>query len=526
MFKRSKIIKGLLFNITSAYEYAEFEFTNAFEPKGINVKWSRQNQSVDFSSKGTDISWTNTFHNEKETNLWRLYFANTPDATLQLIIFKSKKSINYEKTLCRYAIEIEFSNKWKTIAEAEIDLGDNINTNTMSTKLMINLIPKLKYATKVVLFLNLKFEFLQSGDVPNYATLPRVRPNNSKIIFNALKESNDDIITLGASKQQNIQEILCSDTIYLIINQSLEDTNELFKAAKKLSSKTKLNRHEMEIIYLSFMQDTEELTQIVKDEKLEFPVIRGSQMLQDVVSVFINEDSIHLLILTLDGDIIHKLSGVKSIKERFETEISTSCDRISMSSSISKKHFSTSSVKNRRADILIEAEHKITVLLEEKDFLTSENEQLKLTLYRKKSEFDLKKAKEQEYVEAEENLEYKSKILQAERDIRSTLNKRGVSGITGKKYRSRCFSYENENICYYDPSNNKLKGHISLVNINSVEKAPISKQDRDGGVFYINTPERVYEIQAQNDLHCEKWMSAVDVLRGVVNDRIARTDSM
>ena len=65
MLRRSKKVKGLVFNITSAYEYAEIEFTNPYESKGINVKWSRQNQSIDFSSRGIDISWINTSNNEK-----------------------------------------------------------------------------------------------------------------------------------------------------------------------------------------------------------------------------------------------------------------------------------------------------------------------------------------------------------------------------------------------------------------------------------------------------------------------------
>ena len=527
MLRRSKKVKGLVFNITSAYEYAEIEFTNPYEPKGINVKWSRQNQSIDFSSRGIDISWINTSNNEKNPNSWRVNFPNTSDSTLQLIVFKSKKGISYEKTLCRYSIETEISGKWKTIAEAEIDLGDYIDTNSMSTKIMIDLVPKPKYALKAVLLLDLKFEFLQSGDLPNYATLPRERPNKAKTIFNALKDSNEDVINLGAAKKHNMQEILCSDSIYLVINQSLEETNELFKVFKRFSSKTKLNRHEMELIYVSFMQNIEELTEIVKEESLAFPVISGSQMLKDVMSAFLTENGVHLLIITLDGEIMENISGVNSIKERLETEILVTNDVMSVSSFISsKQRCASSTAKTRTADILMQSEHKITVLQEEKDFLTSENAQLKLTLNRKKSEYDLKKVKEQDNVETEQNLEYKSKILQAERDVRTTLNKRGVSGMTGKKFRTRCFSCEDDSICYYDPITNKMKGHISLTKIESIEKAPREKQDRDGGLLYINTPDRVYEIQAQNDLHREKWMSAVEVLRGVVNDRVGRTETL
>ena len=522
MLRRSKKVKGLLFNITSAFENVEFEFTNTFEPKGLNLKWTQQNQSVDFSSKETN-TWTNT---ERNSNLWRVDFPPNSESNLQLTLIKSKKDINFEKTLCKYTAEVEMSGKWKKIAEVEIDLGDHINTNVMSTKLMIDLVTKPKYATKAVLLLELKFEFLRSDDVPNYATLPRVRLNTGKTIFNALKESNDDLITLGACKQLDIREILCSDQVYLIINLGLEDTSELFKVAKRLVSKTKLNRHETEIIYISFMQNTEELTQIVRDENLEFPVIRGSQMLEDVINPFITGESVQLLILTIDGEIIEKLTSFQSIKERFEKEVFTQSDNLSITSCASRKRTTRASVKNRTADILMETEYKINVLQEEKDFLTSENEQLKLALTRKMSEYDLQRVKEQENVEAKENLEYKSKILQAERDIRATLNKRGVSGLTGKKLRTRCFSYEDDSICYYDPSTNKMKGHISLKKIESVEKAPRSKQDKEGGIFYISTSERVYEIQAQNDLHREKWMSAVEVLRGVVKDRVARTESI
>lgn len=165
-------------------------------------------------------------------------------------------------------------------------------------------------------------------------------------------------------------------------------------------------------------------------------------------------------------------------------------------------------------------------ILEEKDNLKSENDHLRTDLNVLQSAVRKNENIQQEHLDTEENLEYKTKILQAERDVRATLSKRGVSGITGRKLRTRCFSFEGDMICYYDPINNKLKGKFNVTEILSMEKAPREKQDKVGVIFLVKTSNRVYEIQAMNDMQMEKWMSAVEVLKSVVSERIKRHDTM
>ncbi|KAI6648861.1 hypothetical protein LOD99_6935 [Oopsacas minuta] len=525
MLKRSKKIRGLVFDITSSYDYAEVEFTKANKPNGVNIKWAKQSQLIDFNGAGKDLVWE---HVPEGDNKWRVDFPEKCQQSLKITTFKGKKGLTFERTISKYAIETELEGKSKCIGEAEIDLGEHINTNNLTTKISIDFIPKQKYAKKAVLIITLNFAFSHSGDLPNYVTLPRQRPKAANTLCNALKDSFGDIVTTGASKPTDMTELLNSDKIYLLINNNLEGANELFTHAKMFASKTKLNRHQIQLLFISLGQNLEELTRIVKEQNLGFPVIKASQILKNLSSAFLTADSNeNLLIITPDGEIIEIFSGLDEIKEHMDKEIiNLNSDGLSIVSNVSSKKRSRSSVKNRTADILMETEQKITNLLEEKDFLTSENEQLKLTLHRKTSELDIKKEKEKENKEAEANLEYKTKILQAERDIRTTLNKRGVSGLTGKNFRTRSFSFEDDCICYYDPMNNKMKGYINIVNIKSIEKAPDDKQDKTGGLFYINTHMRVYEVQAQNNFQMEKWISAVEVLRKVVIDRISRTDTI
>ena len=523
MIKRNKRIKGLLFDITSIYGHIEAEILNDQQPKGINVKWSRQQQSTELGDVGKGIIWKQV---DKIENKWRLDFPERCEQKLKITTFKNKKGINYERTICRYSVETEIEGKFKLFGEADIDLGQHIDTNNLTTKIMIDLIPKQKLAKKAVLVLTLKFEFAHCGDLPNYATLPRTRQNPAKVLINVLKESSNDVITIGAAKQVDMTDVLNSDMIYLLINLSEENPSELITKSKKFVSRTKLDRHLLQLIYISFEQSSEELTQLVRDCDLGFPVMKASQMLKDVSSTCIPNACVVLMIITPLGEILDTFSEFNQIVEHFEAELTNlNCDNISLQSSITVRR-TRSSFANRTADILMETEEKISSLLEEKDFLTSENDQLKLTINRKISELNLKMAKEKENSETEENLEYKTTILQAERDVRTTLNKRGVSGVTGKKFRTRTFSFEDDSICYYDPINNKMKGYISITSIDSLKKAPGNKQDKSGSIFYINTANRVYEVQAQNQVHMERWISAVEILRKVVIDRISRTDTL
>ena len=529
MLRFSKKIHGIEFRISSQYKYAEFQFSNDIQPKSVKVKWTRKTQTVETKEKEEMDKWEKSSPAQNGDMNWRIDFPEETQSTFDLTLYKSKKTTNFEHSPCKYSVDSVIEGKWKTLATADIDLVEHIDTNTLTTKLKIGLEPNQKYVKKGVLYIDLNYELIHP-QMPKSATMPRLKKDHNQIL-QVLKRSNDDVITLGASNQPNLSELLGKEVV-LVVNQLIEVPSEFWKLLRKFVIKSKANKQDFQVVYVTFVQENEELTQIVKEEKLEFPVLKGSQALKEALELYVaNGDNMNVLILTPESEISYNILGMDSIKDYFSRTTSNnftdSCaSSVSNFSVLSLTRGRTSTRDNNNSEKLFEKDRMIEILEEEKDNLKSENDHLRTDLNVLQSAVRKNENIQQEHLDTEENLEYKTKILQAERDVRATLSKRGVSGITGRKLRTRCFSFEGDMICYYDPINNKLKGKFNVTEILSMEKAPREKQDKVGVIFLVKTSNRVYEIQAMNDMQMEKWMSAVEVLKSVVSERIKRHDTM
>ena len=146
--------------------------------------------------------------------------------------------------------------------------------------------------------------------------MPRLKKDHNQIL-QVLKKSNDDVITLGASNQPNLSELLGKEVV-LVVNQLIEVPSEFWKLLRKFVIKSKANKQDFQVVYVTFVQENEELTQIVKEEKLEFPVLKGSQALKEALELYVaNGDNMNVLILTPESEISYNILGMDSIKDYF-----------------------------------------------------------------------------------------------------------------------------------------------------------------------------------------------------------------
>lgn len=178
---------------------------------------------------------------------------------------------------------------------------------------------------------------------------------------------------------------------------------------------------------------------------------------------------------------------------------------------------------------------KVTDLENEKAHTHSELEQLKLRAKYKKTDF----VKEREELQGEitelqmlvEDLrtqlgEAESKLEKSTEkekgpssyescQVRGWLCKRGVKGITGRKWRRRWFSTDRDGrLYYYQKNNNTLpRGFIDLDVIIAVQDQPSSQQDINSACFNVVTPARTYELMAHDEQEKLRWINALDYLR-------------
>lgn len=99
--------------------------------------------------------------------------------------------------------------------------------------------------------------------------------------------------------------------------------------------------------------------------------------------------------------------------------------------------------------------------------------------------------------------------------VRGWLCKRGVKGITGRKWRQRWFSTDRDGrLYYYQKNNNTLpRGFIDLDVIIAVQDQPSSQQDINNACFNVVTPTRTYELMAHDEQEKFRWINALDYLR-------------
>jgi len=99
--------------------------------------------------------------------------------------------------------------------------------------------------------------------------------------------------------------------------------------------------------------------------------------------------------------------------------------------------------------------------------------------------------------------------------VRGWLCKRGVKGLTGRKWRRRWFSTDPDGrLYYYQKNNNTLpRGFIDLDVVIAVQDQPPSKQDINKSSFNVVTPTRAYELMAHDEEEKLRWINALDYLR-------------
>ncbi|XP_022788441.1 rho-associated protein kinase 1-like isoform X1 [Stylophora pistillata] len=178
---------------------------------------------------------------------------------------------------------------------------------------------------------------------------------------------------------------------------------------------------------------------------------------------------------------------------------------------------------------------KVTDLEKEKTDMQSELEQLGIMADFAKSDF----VRERDELQAEitelqmlvEDLrmqlgEAESKLLDSSEkevvkesfelcEVRGWLCKRGVKGLTGRKWRRRWFSTDKDSRLYYYQKNNNTspRGFIDLDVIIAVQDQPPSQQDINNACFNVVTPTRTYELMAQDEQEKLRWINALDYLR-------------
>ncbi|XP_058968269.1 transcriptional regulator ATRX homolog isoform X1 [Pocillopora verrucosa] len=100
-------------------------------------------------------------------------------------------------------------------------------------------------------------------------------------------------------------------------------------------------------------------------------------------------------------------------------------------------------------------------------------------------------------------------------EVRGWLCKRGVKGLTGRKWRRRWFSTDKDSRLYYYQKNNNTspRGFIDLDVIIAVQDQPPSQQDINNACFNVVTPTRTYELMAHDEQEKLRWINALDYLR-------------
>ncbi|XP_048583362.1 EH domain-binding protein 1-like protein 1 isoform X1 [Nematostella vectensis] len=99
--------------------------------------------------------------------------------------------------------------------------------------------------------------------------------------------------------------------------------------------------------------------------------------------------------------------------------------------------------------------------------------------------------------------------------VRGWLCKRGVRGLTGRRWRRRWFATDNEGRLYYYKKTNNThpRGFIDLDIIVAVQDKPTDEQDTNNALFDVITPARVFELMAHDEEEKVRWINALDYLR-------------
>jgi len=99
--------------------------------------------------------------------------------------------------------------------------------------------------------------------------------------------------------------------------------------------------------------------------------------------------------------------------------------------------------------------------------------------------------------------------------VNGWLWKRGVKGPTGRNWRYRWFTSENDGrLYYYRKGIIQLipRGSIDLERITAVQDLPASEENVENSCFNVVIPSRTYEMKAKDEEEKLRWMDALNHL--------------
>ena len=553
MFSKKKSSK---FSVCSCYKSIDFEFQNSFSPETINIKWLRHKRFTDSLKFGEAPIWNKTGEGDNGYIAGRCSYKGNCAPDMQVTLHKGKKGTNFETKVYRYIVEsVNEFGRAKTLANADLDFSNYADMDGSTQYLAIEMKPKQKFVLTATLNVRLTFEFVKtanSKDVDMISTFSKasesigyasqVNPESDDIstiglvidenqfsLAHHIQHRHDDVISPGASSVDVFKFLPNCKLIILIFDGKwIEKSSLITKALNSFYNQMKMHFFTtVEIFYVSLDKDEQGLIETIQSCNLKCPAIKPQSQLSSAITQHYEiTKAPHMLVLS-DSRIITEFNGDVSILECLEspdnfkiaekwisltTRTYSTVSHESMATFVSVNESRLSKAKDMTVDILIEKESVITSLENDKLYLSHSNAQLEDEVTKLNDKLVRQTSLMSQQVRKEKKLTKETKILEAERDIRGTLMKRGVRGMTGRLWRPRFFLYEDNKILYIDPKTNETKGFISVTEIISIQKLTKDQQDKNNSSFCITIPGRVYEVQARDNNHMQTWVSAVEFL--------------
>ena len=520
MFKK----KSSKFRVCSCYKSIDFEFQNTFSPENINVKWSRNKRYSDSLKYGDPPIWKKSGEGDNGYTAGRCHFESQIDPEMQVTLYKAKKGTGFQTKVYRYSIEsVKENGSVVTLAIADIDFTTYADINGSTQYLAIGTTPKQKFVLSATINLILTFELIETADSKDADMISTFSKycdlighsgttisGNDLIIENQfslahqIQQYHDEVISPGASCTDVFKPLTNCKLIILVFDARwMEKSPNIVQALNSFYSQVKMHFvTSVEMFYVSMDKDENALLETIEENYLKCPAIKPQCQLSNAITQHYEiTKAPHMLVLSeskvvcdISGDveIVRTLAGkkVKKVIEKWMKLISKKDTNFS---------FSTSEVLSK-ADSKVEG--STSEILIDKDEVIHKQECENLLLN------DMLVRHE----EKERKLTKESRLLEAERDIRCNLKKRGIRGPTGHLWRVRFFQYEDQKLIYTDPKTNETRGSISVPEITSISSLPNLQQDKDNASFSITVPGRVYEMQARDQLHMISWIAAVRYL--------------
>ena len=550
MFKK----KSSKFSIKSTYKSVDFEFQNSYQPENINIRFSRHRRATDSLKYGKAPIWNRTEEGDNGCIAGHFNYKE-PCGPINVVTFYKGKKEGFESKVYRYTVEsVNESGRAKVLANADIDLASYGDLKGSTHYFAIDMKPKQKFVLKAVLNVQVDFEFIKTANakdpdmvstwskesesetistmgIDSASTIGMFIDENVFSLAYQIQSLCDDVISPGAGSGDIFKYLPRCRLIILVFNGNwTEKSTSIVKALNSFYNKVKMQfETSLEIFHVSLDQDRQALMDDIQQEFLEFPVIKPSSKLSKAITEHYGVTKVPYFLVTSEDIVVDGLIGDEAILEVLMSsnpqkmierwmKNSNLTSSIDINSSDEKKpnmdgKVNTQKQNNVIPEILKKKNSTIDALEETNEQLKSSiaelnrgNSQLQSRLERQTSLFNIAKRNET-------NLTLKNQILQAEMDIKGTLMKRGVAGPTGRFWRQRLFQCEDNKIIYFEPLKMEAKGFIEISEIVSIQKMPASQQDKNNASFTINMSGRVFEMQARDAAHMQKWIAAVKFLK-------------